>query len=171
MKEEIETMTSQGQMRVPSLIRKTLVVAAAGLGLIGAFIAEPAGARDSDGSGPEARGRFVAGISDLPLMEGLTARPEAGFVFDKPDGRIIEAVAAGRVSAPGVADFYRQVLSQLGWRRDAGAGGRAADGAPSADGPGYREHLYFVREGERLEVSIADREGRVTVRFSLVPRL
>ncbi len=163
-------MISQGHMRIPSLIRGNLLVAATGLGLIGAVMIAPAGAQDSGTSGPEAPDRFVAGISDLPLMEGLSARPEAGFVFDKPDGRIIEAVAVGKVSAPGVADFYRQVLSQLGWRRDAGAGGQAEDGTSSADGPGYREHLYFVREGERLRVSIADREGRVTVRFSLVPR-
>lgn len=163
-------MISQGHMRIPSLIRGTLAIAATGLALIGAVMTAPAGAQDKETTGPGAQGRFVAGISDLPLMEGLDARPEAGFVFDKPDGRIIEAVAVGEVSAPGVADFYRQVLSQLGWRRDAGAGGRAGNGAASADGSGYREHLYFVREGERLEVSIADREGRVTVRFSLVPR-
>lgn len=163
-------MINQGHMRIPSLIRNTLVVAAAGLGLIGAVMTAPAGAQDSETTGPETRGRFVAGISDLPLMEGLSARPEAGFVFDKPDGRIIEAVAVGRVAAPDVADFYRQVLSQLGWRRDAAAGGWAEDGVPPPDGPGYRQHFYFVREGERLRVSIANGEGRVTVRFSLVPR-
>lgn len=146
------------------------MVAATGLGLIGAVMTAPAGAQDSATTAPEAQGRFVAGISDLPLMEGLSARPEAGFVFDKPDGRIVEAVAVGEVSAPDVADFYGQVLSQLGWTRDAAGGRPATDGAPSADGAGYREHLYFVREGERLGVSIADQEGRVTVRFSLVPR-
>ena len=58
--------------------------------------------------------RFVAGIDDLPLAPGLEEAPGA-VVFDKPDGRIVEADAGGRVPAAAVRAFYRAVLPAFGW--------------------------------------------------------
>src|SRR5919106_2367086 len=59
---------------------------------------------------------YVAGIADLPLMPGLEELPDAGVVFDKPAGRIVDAYAQGRVTPASVLDFYGKALPQLGWR-------------------------------------------------------
>jgi len=94
---------------------------------------------------------FVAGADDLPLMPGLTEMPGAGTVFDKPDGRIIEAYAEGRgIAAARVLDFYRQTLPQLGWQ-------------PVTD-------TIYRREAEELRLSIGDGGDRLVVRFDIAPR-
>lgn len=70
-----------------------------------------------EGAGKE--GRYVAGIEDLPLMNGLTAVESETLVFDKPAGRIVQAVARGRVTAGTARAFYAKTLPQLGWRETA----------------------------------------------------
>ncbi|MFQ6017982.1 MAG: hypothetical protein ACE5KF_07280 [Kiloniellaceae bacterium] len=92
---------------------------------------------------------YVAGIQDLPLMPGLAEVPEAGVVFDKPSGRIVEAYAEGALSRAAVTAFYRKTLPQLGWR---------ARGATA-----------FSREGEQLELVILGGDGDLIVRFTLQP--
>jgi hypothetical protein len=92
---------------------------------------------------------FVAGIDDLPLMQGLAEVPEAGVVFDKPSGRIVEAYAEGAVARAGVAAFYARTLPQLGWEARGGA--------------------QFVREGERLQLDYLGTDGELIVRFTLQP--
>jgi len=99
-----------------------------------------------------ADGGYVGGIDDLPLMPGLVEDTQSGLVFRSPAGRIVDAYAAGRVRADRVADFYAEVLPQLGWRRI--------------------DSEYFARDGEILEIEalpeVTD-ANRVTVRFSLSP--
>ncbi|HEX9789119.1 MAG TPA: hypothetical protein VGA60_00540 [Kiloniellales bacterium] len=97
----------------------------------------------ADGAG------FVAGVEDLPLMAGLADVANAGVVFDKPGGRIVEAYAEGAVSRADVLGFYRQTLPQLGWQ----TAGETA----------------FTREGERLEIVILGSDGDLVVRFTLQP--
>jgi len=98
-------------------------------------------AADADG--------FVSGIEDLPLMQGLE-EAESGMVFDSPAGRIVEAVAVGRVSREDILDFYTETLPQLGW-------------TPAGDG-------VFRREGEVLRVEFPGSDGSgTTVRFALSP--
>ena len=92
---------------------------------------------------------FVSGLEDLPLMPGLTEVEAGGVVFDKPGGRIVEAVAQGRLPSGKVQAFYADTLPQLGWR---------------ATAPGR-----FVRDGERLAISTAGDNGQLTVRFSIAP--
>ena len=58
---------------------------------------------------------FISGLNDVPLMPGLTPLGET-LVFDKPGGRIAEAVFTGRQGADSVARFYAETLPQLGWR-------------------------------------------------------
>ena len=94
-------------------------------------------------------GGFVGGIDDLPLMAGLVEDSAAGLVFDKPEGRIVEAVAAGPLERAAVEAFYAATLAELGWR-------------PSGDGA-YR------REGEVLRITVSGEDGAVTVHFSLTP--
>ncbi len=93
---------------------------------------------------------FLDAIADLPLMPGLEEVDEAGLVFDKPGGRIVEAYAQGAVAADEVLDFYRRTLPQLGWR----ASGHAA----------------FAREGERLTIEVAPSGAQTAVRFILAPQ-
>jgi hypothetical protein len=101
--------------------------------------------------GPHAQAQgYVAEVEDLPLMPGLAEVEGAGVVFDKPDGRIVEAYAQGEVAREAVLTFYRQALPQLGWR----ATGAAA----------------FRREGEALSLDFLDGGGALIVRFTLVPQ-
>lgn len=97
--------------------------------------------------------RFFAGIEDLPVMPGLEQIQDAGLSFDKPEGRIVEVAASGKVSRREVVEFYRAVLPQLGWR---------------AAGKGR-----YRREGEHLNLSFSTSGSasgpRLTVRFSLRP--
>ena len=95
-------------------------------------------------------GAFVSGTEDLPLMAGLVESPEAGLVFDKPEGRIVEAWASGAVERGAVEAFYAETLPALGWI-PAGA-------------------LEFTREDEALRITITEEGGAVTVRFSLSPK-
>ena len=93
---------------------------------------------------------YIAQVEDLPLMPGLAEIEGAGVVFDKPDGRIVEAFAQGDVEWEDVLGFYRKTLPQLGWR---------AVGTAS-----------FQRESETLSLDLLDGGGALIVRFTLVPR-
>ena len=99
-----------------------------------------------------AEGRFLAGITVLPLMAGLEEQTEQTLVFDKPNGRIIQAVAiaeAGRIDRDDVWRFYDGTLPQLGWRRLSGG--------------------KFVRDGEKLSIRVEKNHTRLTVRFAIAP--
>jgi hypothetical protein len=93
---------------------------------------------------------FVPGTEDLPLMPGLVAVEGAGVVFDKPQGRIVEAEAKGKVKRDAVRKFYGATLPGLGW---------------AASGPSR-----WQRESEALVIDIKGRDGAVTVGFRLAPR-
>jgi hypothetical protein len=98
-------------------------------------------------------GAFVEGIDDLPLMPGLVGVADQSLVFDKPDGRIVQAVAAGRVQASAVRSFYADTAPQLGWK-SAGEG-------------------RFTRDGESLRIELIDPGapgGALTVRFLVNPQ-
>jgi hypothetical protein len=100
-----------------------------------------------------AGGAFVEGIDDLPLMPGLVGMADQSLVFDKPDGRIVQAVAAGRVQASAVRSFYADTAPQLGWK-SAGEG-------------------RFTRDGESLRIELIDPGapgGALTVRFLVNPQ-
>jgi len=102
-------------------------------------------------AGPAAAAQsFVEGLPDVPLMDGLTALPDSGVIFDKPDGRIVEAYAAGEVAAAKVLSFYGATLPSLGWRQ--------------------RSPRVWAREGERLELELlGPAQGLLTLRFVLSP--
>ncbi|MDR6775000.1 hypothetical protein [Azospirillum sp. BE72] len=98
-------------------------------------------------------GPFVPGFTDVPVMPGLATAESEPLVFDKPGGRIIQAVLSGEVPRQAVLAFYDQTLPQLGWRR-------ASD-------------RVFVREGEELRLEFpqqAKPKSATAVRFTLTPR-
>jgi hypothetical protein len=93
---------------------------------------------------------FVAGTEDVPLMPGLEPVEGASLVFDKPEGRIVEAQARGKLARATVRDFYSAALPQLGWSE---AGSNA-----------------WRREGELLRLDFRGRDGDLTVGFTLSPQ-
>ncbi len=93
---------------------------------------------------------FFETLYDVPVMEGLTEVPAMALSFDKPNGRIAEAGAATKdKTATEIQTFYEQTLTALGW-------GKTASGV-------------FVREKEKMYISIDDRYAMTVVRFSLQP--
>jgi hypothetical protein len=94
--------------------------------------------------------QFVAGTEDVPLMPGLELVAGSAVTFDKPQGRIVEAQASGKVTREAVHAFYAQTLPQLGWE----PAGRDA----------------WRREGETLRLDFHRHDGALTVGFTLAPR-
>ncbi len=96
---------------------------------------------------------YVPGTEDVPLMPGLAADDAASLVFDKPQGRIVEAAARGPVTRHAVMAFYEESLPQLGWHRT-----------------GTETQKSFERDGERLSLDFDGRDGNLQVAFTLAPR-
>src|ERR1700731_4821251 len=97
---------------------------------------------------PKATG-FVAGTEDIPLMPGLETEESSLVVFDKPEGRIVEVEARGKVTRAAVEKFYAASLPALGW---------TADGKQA-----------WRRDDEGLRLAFKGRDGDLRVGFSLTP--
>jgi len=95
-------------------------------------------------------GTFVPGTEDVPLMAGLTPVTGSSLVFDKPEGRIVEAQASGKVTRAAARAFYGASLPQLGWT------------AAGADA--------WRREGEVLRLDYREERGILTLGFTLSPQ-
>lgn len=95
--------------------------------------------------------RFFEMLNDVPLMPGLEEILDRSMVFDKPEGRIVESVAAGEEGdLKGIRDFYSQTLPQLGWRE-------------------ISQDIY-IREDEQLRMTLKQENGAGVVTFQLEPR-
>ena len=97
--------------------------------------------------------KYLSAVNDLPLPPGLVEDVGAGLSFDKPGGRIIEALARGAIAKSDVVAFYRATLPALGWKLLA------------ADPSGSR----WRRDDETLSVAITEPGNPVVVRFSITP--
>ncbi|HTZ78785.1 MAG TPA: hypothetical protein VMC10_12785 [Stellaceae bacterium] len=95
--------------------------------------------------------QFVPGTEDVPLMKELAPVKGSDLVFDKPEGRIVEATARGKVTRIAVHDFYSQTLPQLGWAN-----------ALSSD--------TWTRETETLHLDFSGHDGDLWVTFTLSPK-
>jgi hypothetical protein len=93
---------------------------------------------------------FVPGTEDVPLMPGLAPVAGSSVVFDKPEGRIVEVQAAGKVTRTAARAFYDASLPRLGW---------SAAGADA-----------WRREGEVLRLDYREERGLLTVGFTLSPQ-
>ena len=82
---------------------------------------------------------FLSTIGDVPLADGLEELPDAGFVFDKPQGRIVQLTAShnAQMTQQDLMAFYQNSLPNLGWQ-------------PGETGPGL---LTFLRRGEILRLT------------------
>ncbi len=98
---------------------------------------------------------FLRAIDDVPLVAGLTEKPEP-VVFESDQGRVVQTVAEGQVGATEISAFYIATLPSLGWKQ-------ADDQAG----------LAFARENERLTIHIREPRSSdpVRVQFELVVKL
>ena len=88
-------------------------------------------------------------------MEGLAENHEEAMTFDRPDGRISQAVAySDTLKEDEIDTFYRQTLIQMGWHRES-------------------DDLY-LRENEKLLISIEkigkEASNSLQVKFQLIPQ-
>ncbi|MGH7124650.1 MAG: hypothetical protein ACREFI_09785 [Stellaceae bacterium] len=101
------------------------------------------------GAGTAGAQQFVPGTEDVPLMRELAPVKDSDIVFDKPEGRIIEASARGKVTKAAVRSFYASTLPQLGWKSSGES---------------------WTRETETLHLDFAGHDGDLWVTFTLVPK-
>lgn len=94
---------------------------------------------------------FFAGLPDVPLMPGVIELEEQGLSFDKPEGRILVAVASvdDSIADSQVQSYYRQALPQFGWQ---------------AIGP-----FSFVRGSEKLQMVLQDEGGENFLKIVISP--
>ena len=57
---------------------------------------------------------------DVPIMQGWQIKPELGFAFDSPNGRIVMIFASTAADENDIMAFYGQTLAHLGWTGGAG---------------------------------------------------
>jgi hypothetical protein len=96
-------------------------------------------------------------LDDLPLMQGMTERPDDTVIFDKPGGRIVEFSAETTEPAAAVKDFYQHALPPLGWKA--------------------AQPMTFVRDKEELKIDFDKKSGETPgvpagetiVHFALTP--
>ncbi len=98
--------------------------------------------------------KYLTSIVDLPLLAGLREEIGAGVAFDKPGGRIVEALAKGVVLKSSVLSFYSKVLPSLGWD------------LLHSDITGSR----WQRSSEILKIEIVLEGKVVIVRYSISPK-
>jgi hypothetical protein len=101
------------------------------------------------GATPARAQQFVPGTEDVPLMRELAPVKDSDLVFDKPEGRIIEASARGKVTKAAVRSFYASALPQLGWKISGES---------------------WTRDTETLHLDFAGRDGDLWVTFTLLPK-
>ena len=99
-------------------------------------------------------GDFFDAFPDLPLMPGLTERPEAAVVFDHAAGQVATAVASGPLEPAAIRQFYRRSLPPLGW-------------VPECAAPPCTPPDRYSRDGESLELELVPELGDTTARFVL----
>ena len=88
-------------------------------------------------------------MDDLPLMLGMTEKPEDTLIFDKPGGRIVEFSVSTGAKPAAVEKFYQEDLPPLGWK------------ALQKD--------QFVRDDETLKLDFEKAEYETIVHFTLTP--
>ncbi len=99
--------------------------------------------------GAAADSGFLADVDDLPLPPGLSEDESARVVFDKPEGRIVEARAIGPGTTADVEAFYTGTLPALGWQG--------------------RGNGTWLRGDEMLQLTLSQDGPQVAVRYLVTP--
>lgn len=127
---------------------RLLTIIAAGLALLFPVAANVT-AQDGIADAP-----LVAGVEGVPLMPGLSEAADLTVIFDKPQGRIIDATATGDVELADAYAYYRSALGETGW---APLLRKVVDG------------ILVVRGEEVLHVRLRREGSGIAVHFSLAP--
>lgn len=98
---------------------------------------------------------YLSALPDFPLMPGLSEQEETWVIFDKPGGRIVEAVFGGEALPAAVRDYYLAALPALGWKIESR----------------MDEDLIFTREEEKLVLTIGRQGNKTLVRLALEPNV
>lgn len=93
--------------------------------------------------------KFVAGISDLPLLPGLHLIEESTVIFENPEGRFVHAAAKGDRTEEALWRFYEETLPHLGW--------------------GIVKRGRFIRDNEKLNIAVEYIDSQIIVRFVVTP--
>ena len=60
---------------------------------------------------------FFDELYDVPVMNGLVIVPDQAISYDKPEGRISQAIAyAPNNDWSAIQSFYKETLMQMGWQ-------------------------------------------------------
>ncbi|MDY0029268.1 MAG: hypothetical protein RBR86_04910 [Pseudobdellovibrionaceae bacterium] len=139
--------------------RKTRLATLFLTGLTGALIASTGGVyaantlENPSDSGEAGMGQaqvYVTSLSDIPVMNGLTELRDEGYMFDAPEGRVVQVVLFGnKITTETVRNYYNGVFPQLGWIA--------------------RKTGLFVRSGEQLTVAIEENKDGVIVILEVSP--
>ena len=93
---------------------------------------------------------YVPGTEDLPVYDGFNLIESGNVAYDSESGRIIDATySGGVVREQDVLDFYAQTMPQLGWKKN-------------------KLHAY-IRDGEKLKISITQKNGVMYLTFTIRP--
>ena len=90
----------------------------------------------------------ISFIDDIPVMETMNVEPEFSFSFDSPSGRIIILIATSDDKKESVAQFYDEVMPQLGW---------------------MIKDSEYVRGPEKFQLLSSNNENGIIWRLSITP--
>jgi hypothetical protein len=94
---------------------------------------------------------FFSEIPDVPVMSNFIELPDNGFTFEKPEGRVVEAVAIGsRAITKDIVSYYTTSLPQFGWHP--------------------KDEFNFMREHEHLKLTIEHDHLQTSIHFVLSPQ-
>lgn len=90
----------------------------------------------------------ISFIDDIPVMETMNVEPQFSFSFDSPSGRIIILIATSGDKKESVAQFYDEVMPQLGW---------------------MIKDSEYVRGSEKFQLLSSNNENGIIWRLSITP--
>lgn len=104
---------------------------------------------------------FLKDAPDVPIIEGFVETDELGSIFERRDGRYVEAWLRGRKPADDALRLYRKTLPRYGWTIESEIRFR--------DNPGPT--LSFARKTEQLDITVTAAASMSTMlRIRIVPR-
>ena len=94
--------------------------------------------------------KFVPGTEDLPVYIGFKPVDANNVAYDSTSGRIVDAsYFSTEVAKSDVQAYYTETLQQLGWSK--------------------KKQSEYIRDGERLKLSVTEKNGVTTLKFVIRP--
>ena len=126
------------------------------LGVWIALMPAPARSQTNEPAPVAARPVFFTALPDIPVMPGMEEIRDQAYIFDVPEGRIIESLAnLNDIDKNAVLAFYDASLPQLGWIKEPAASKSAAP--------------LYKREQERLTLDFETLDGQSFLKLRIAP--